>query len=134
MSATKAVLSSPPLARRTDTLPKEQKQGSIRFLSGGIGLRQAIAIKHAMHHYPLTLEFRGRANGKDRFLLEVQVTVTDAAGEVVLKTRSTGPFLLARFRPGKYEVIAEWQGMMQRREVEVRANGGERQVFEWTIA
>ena len=134
MSATKAVRTATPWAMRTDALPTEQIQGSVRFLSGGIGLRQVIAIKHAMHQFPLTLEFRGKANGKEQFLAEVPVTIRVTGGQVVLKTVSAGPFLLARLRPGKYEVLAERHGAIQRREVEVRANGGERLVFEWNIA
>jgi len=119
---------------RPDSLPREQIQGSVRFLSGGIGWREAIAIKHAMHQFPLTLEFRTTANGKEQFLAGVPVTIRVPAGQVVLRTLSAGPFLLARLRPGKYEVMAEQHGKMQRREVEIRANGGERLVFEWNIA
>lgn len=119
---------------RFDLLPREQRQGSVRFLTGGIGLREAIAIKHAMHQFPLTLEFRMKASGKEQFLEGVPITIRVLTGQVVLKTLSAGPFLLARLRPGKYEVIAEQHGRMQRREVEIRANGGERLVFEWNIA
>ena len=133
MSATKAVRTTTPSAMRNESLPREQRQGDVRFFSGGIGLRQAIAIKHAMHQFPLTLEFRGKANGKEQFLSGVPVTIRLTAGPVVLKTVSAGPFLLARLRPGTYEVLAERHGTMQRRDVEVRANGGERLVFEWNI-
>ena len=116
---------------RTDLLLREQTQGSVHFLTGGVGLREVIAIRHAMNQFPLTLEFRAKANGKYEFLAGVAVTIRIPAGQIVLMTLSAGPFLLARLRPGKYEVMAERHGKMQTREVEVRANGGERLVFEW---
>ena len=134
MSATKAPRTATSSAKRPDSLPMEQIQGSVRFLSGGIGLREAIAIKHAMHQFPLTLEFRTKVNGKERFLAGTAVTIKVPTGQVVLKTLSAGPFLLARLRPGRYKVIAERHGAMQGREVEIWANGGERLIFEWNIA
>ncbi len=121
-------------ARRTDLLPREQTQGSIRFLTGGVGLREVIAIRHAMNQFPLTLEFRAKADRKYAYLAGIAVTIRVSTGQVVLKTLSAGPFLLARLRPGTYEVMAERYGRRQTRKVEVRANGGERLVFEWNMA
>lgn len=114
-------------------LPGEQVYGSVHFLTGGTKLREAIAIKHAMHQFPLTLEFHTTANGKEQFLSGIPVTIRDLTGRVVLKTLSAGPFLLARLRPGQYEVIAEHYGHVQTQEVETRANGGNHLVFEWGI-
>jgi len=115
-------------------LPSEQVYGSVHFLTGGTRLREAIAIKHAMHQFPLTLEFHTTANGKERFLSGVPVTIRVPTGQVAFRTLSAGPFLLARLRPGQYEVIAEYQGQVQTQKVEIRANGGDHLVFEWGIA
>lgn len=116
-----------------DLLPSEHVYGSVHFLTGGTRLREAIAIKHAMHQFPLTLEFHTAANGKEHLLSGVPVTIRVLTGPVVLKTPSAGPFLLARLRPGQYAVIAEYRGQVQTQEVEIHANGGERLVFEWGI-
>ncbi len=120
-------------AQRSDLLPSEQTQGSIHFLTGGVGLREVIAIRHAMNQFPLTLEFRAKANRRHEFLAGIAVTIRVSTGQVVLKTLSAGPFLLARLRPGTYEIMAERHGKRQTREVEVHANGGERLVFEWNM-
>lgn len=115
----------------TPSLPREQVQGSVHFISGGIGLREAIALKRTMHRYSLTLEFRTNVNGKRRLLAGVPVTIRLLTGLVMFAYPSAGPFLLARLRPGKYEVIAGRHGETKRRKVEIRANGGEHLVFEW---
>ena len=120
-------------AMRFDLLPSEHVYGSVHFLTGGSGLREAIAIKRAMHRFPLTLEFHTKANGKEHLLCGVPVTIRVLTGSVVLKTLSAGPFLLARLRPGQYAVTAEYHGQVQTQEVEIHANGGERLVFEWDV-
>jgi len=121
------------LAMQFNLLPSEQVYGNVHFLTGGTRLREAIAIKHAMHQFPLTLEFHTTTNGKEQFLSGIPVTIRELTGRVVLKTLSAGPFLLARLRPGQYEVIAEHYGQVQTQEVEIRANGGNHLVFEWGI-
>ena len=120
-------------AMRFDLLPSERVYGSVHFLTGGTSLREAIAIKHAMHRFPLTLEFHTTANGKEHLLSGVPVTIRVLTGPIVLETPSAGPFLLARLRPGPYAVTAEYHGQVQTQEVQVHANGGERLVFEWAI-
>lgn len=117
-----------------ETLPIEQVQAGIRFLTGGTGLREAIAIRHAMHDFPLALEFRIEEHGKERYLTQVAVTIGVLGGKVVLSVPSAGPFLLARLRPGMYEIIVEYNGRKQRQVAEIRANGGERLVLEWKVS
>jgi len=117
-----------------DLLPRERTQGDVRYLSGGGALREVIAIRHAMHQYSLTLEFRFAQNGKKRFATGIPVIIRDRGGHAVLKVASAGPFLLVKLRPGSYEIVAEAQGRKQKRETRVSANGGQRLVFEWATA
>lgn len=126
-NATQAVVAS-------DLRLKERTHGWVNFVTGGSGLREAIAMKRAMHQYPLALEFRVKANGKMRFLGGVPVTVKVPAGPIVLEAVSAGPFLFARLSPGRYEVMAGWRGKRQRQEVDVGVTGSEHVVFQWDIA
>jgi hypothetical protein len=122
------------LADQAAALPNEQVQGSVHFISGGIGKDEAAAMQHAMKRYPLSLEFVAKARTRDEFLADVPVTVQDSRGHVVLKTMSTGPFLLINVHPGKYVVTAEQGGKTEKRTAEVQTKGGERLVFEWNAA
>jgi hypothetical protein len=117
-----------------DRLPDEQAQGSVHYRSGGIGSDEAKAMKKEMARYPLALEFVAKTGTKGELLAEIPVTITDSAARPVLKVVSDGPFLLVKLQPGKYRVVADYDGKSQRRTIAVPAKGSERVVFEWTAA
>ncbi len=113
-------------------LPDEQVQGSVHFITGGIGKQEADAMKQAMKRYPLSLEFVARARSRDEYLASIPVTIKNSRGQVVLRTVSAGPFLLVKdIHPGKYEISAAQNGKTEKRTAAVPAKGAERLVFEW---
>jgi hypothetical protein len=115
-------------------LPAEQKQGSIAYLTGGIGVDEAKAMERAAKDYPLTLEFLVKAQPRAEFTSDVKVVVTDHAGKVVLDTVSKGPFLLVRLPSGNYIVKAEQGGETKTHRVRVAQNSAKRVIFEWNRA
>ncbi len=112
-------------------LPTTQKQGDISYLSGGIGLTEANAIKHVAKRYPLELEFVLKAKPKDEYLADVKVNIKDAHDKVVLDTTADGPFLLAQMPAGKYTVSADRDGKVEHRQIEIAAKEHRRLVFAW---
>ena len=121
----------PAMSMLTSNLPAEKTQGSVTYLSGGIGHEEAVAMRHAESKYPLSLEFIQRAKPKDEFLANVNVTIKGHAGNTALETTSEGPFLLAKLPAGKYTVTAEESGKTKSRQVNVAAQKPLRVVFEW---
>jgi len=121
----------PAIGEPTNALPREQMQGSVAYLSGGIGLDESSAIKQAASRYPLELEFVRKATGRDEYVSDVKVTIKDQAGKSVLETVSGGPFLLARLPTGQFTVSAERGGEVKQRVVNIRPDGHERVMFEW---
>jgi hypothetical protein len=115
-------------------LPPEQKQGSIVYVTGGIGLDEAKAVERMARNYPLTLEFLVKAQPRAEFTAAVKVIVTDHTGKVVLDTLCEGPFLLARLPPGRYTVTAEQAGETKTRHVQVVDKSAKRVIFEWDRA
>lgn len=113
-------------------LPPEKTQGSITYLTGGIGKDEATAVKHAESRYPLSLEFVQHAMPRDEFLASVDVTIKDRAGKTTLKTTSDGPFLLAKMPAGRYTVIAEVKGKTLTRHFTLAPNRRERLVLVWS--
>jgi hypothetical protein len=113
------------------SLPAEEKQGSIAYVSGGIGSEEAKAMERAAKNYPLSLEFVVRAQPRDEFTSNVKVMVKDSAGKVVLDTVSKGPFLLARLPSGKYVVTAAQGGEPKTHRVHVEQGSNKRVIFEW---
>lgn len=112
-------------------LPPQQKQGTISYVTGGIGVDEANAFKQAAAAYPLTLEFALRAKARDEFLSDIKVTIKDSAGRTRLETVSAGPFLLAKLPQGRYRVSAERHGVSKTDEVDINPGKHARIVFEW---
>jgi hypothetical protein len=112
-------------------LPPEQTQGKVTYLSGGIGLDQQAAMKQAANEYPLELEFLESGGPYAVFAADVQVTITDRTGKVVLDARSNGPFMLARLPDGQYTISAENTGRVETRRVIVERGKHRTVVFEW---
>jgi hypothetical protein len=115
------------------SLPPEQHQGDVTFLSGGIGLSESTAIKDAMHQYPLTLEFAGRAGSGNVYLANIPVEIADMHGHDVLKTTTTGPFLLASLPHGRYRVTARYSGKDEYRDVQIGPSAHVHEVFLWSM-
>ena len=115
------------------SLPPVQHQGDASYLSGGIGLGESTAIKDAMHQYPLTLEFAGKTNSGNVYLADIQVEVSDMQGHTILRTTTTGPFLLASLPDGKYRVKASYKGKDEFRDVHITPSAHIHEVFLWSM-
>jgi hypothetical protein len=114
-----------------DNLPPEQTQGNVTYVSGGIGIDQADAMKRAANAYPLELEFLESGQTRSVFTAGVQVTIRDRTGQVVLDARSDGPFMLARLPDGQYTISVENTGKVESRRVTVEHTKHQAVVFEW---
>ena len=121
----------PALAMVSTNLPAERTQGTVTYLTGGIGSDESAAMIAARAKYPLALEFIEKAKPRDNYLGAVDVTIENASGEVLHAT-SDGPFLFARLPAGKYIVRAEDRGRVKERYVIVAPGKHKQVVFEWS--
>lgn len=112
-------------------LPAVKHQGSVQYVSGGIGLDESEALKAAAKDYPLALTFAAQRDGKADYVANVAVSIQDAHGKQVLKAESEGPYMLVKLPAGSYKVSATFNGKAQDREVTVQNSGTARAVFEW---
>lgn len=111
------------VAAQTYFPPQERTQGSVSFMTGGVSVDEADAMRAASAHYPLTLELAAAAGGpRDEYISNARVDIRDSKGAPVLDTRTDGPFLLARLPPGSYTVDVEWNGAHKRQTVEISPN------------
>ena len=113
-------------------LPAPQTSNGIEYVTGGFGDDMAEAFKSAQSEYPLALTFAEDAGGGSRpYLAEVDVSIKDQSGETVLEVPSTGPYFLAKLKPGKYRVEATHMGKTQTQNVTVGEGGSGRHVMTW---
>lgn len=115
-------------------LPPVLMQGSIRYLSGGIGADEARAIRDEGLHWPLVLRFAVKDTSHGAFLADVDVQVHDALGRTVLDATSGGPVMLIGLAPGHYTVDATFLGQTLTRTFDLKPGGTAQGVFTWPHA
>ena len=103
------------------TLPAERTEGSVTFVSGGIGKDESEAMKRAASRYSLMIEMSSSGGPRAEYVSGVKIDIRDQRGTTVLSTTSDGPFLLANLPPGQYSIDATWNGKSQQRKVAVAA-------------
>ena len=97
---------SVPAMAATATMPAEQHQGSVGFITGGIGEREAKLFEHQMSKHPLAIELLEHAGKAEEFTADARVKIADMHGHTVLDAKAGGPFMLVDLPPGGYSVVA----------------------------
>lgn len=100
-------------------LPEVQHLGAVSFLTGGIGVDEARAMRGERMKYPLALTFVQTYGGKSQFLAHILVEIVRDDGSPVLCATSAGPYLFVDLPPGQYRIQAETDGG---RAIERKAN------------
>ena len=121
-------------AADTGVSSEQQTQGSVKFVSGGVGDDETVAMQSAARGYPLELQFVQKASPRDEFLADVKVRILDRSRNVVLEAVASGPFLLAQLPPGRYQIEADYSGVVKRRSVDLSSGKHQRAVFVWAPA
>ena len=113
------IFAAPVLAQ---PMPQAQEQNGISYITGGVGVDEAKAIESMRGRYNLHLTVTAK-NGD--FLAYVPVKVINSRKQMVLDTKTNGPYLFAQLPAGRYEVIAGGEeARVQKRTVQVGARGG----------
>ncbi len=112
-------------APATGTLPAEKMQGSVAYLSGGVGENQTKVFEQAMNKYPLAIEIvqKERTGKRDEFTADAQVRIMDHSGKEVFTAKADGPFVLVRLEPGTYTISTTYEGHTQHRKDVTLAKG-----------
>jgi hypothetical protein len=109
-------------------MPPVQHAGDVAYVTGGIGVGEADAMKQAMARYPLAVEIVQHEQGSNLYTAGADVQIS-RDGRTVLETRAQGPFVLADLPPGVYQVEVMLNGKTQRRQASVGSRGNERALF-----
>ena len=119
------------LANAASLLPAVQHSGANTFVTGGIGLDESVAFKIAMKDWPLSLQFAEKDGQRAHYVADVQVVVTDAKGQVAIKAKSDGPFMLTNIPVGNYKIDATLAGKTLHQQVEIKEGQPTKATFLW---
>jgi hypothetical protein len=104
-----ASVALPSMAMTAMSMPAEQYRGSVGYVTGGIGEREA-NLEHQLKSHPLAVELLEHAGKAEEFTANAMVRITDWHGHTVLDARAGGPFMLVDLPPGRYSIQATLAG------------------------
>ncbi len=127
-----ASIAVPAMAEPGVSMPAEQYQGSVGYVTGGVGQAEAKLFEQHTSKYPLAIELLKRAGKTDEFTAYAMVRISDASGRAVLDAKAGGPFMLVDLAPGRYSIQASLEGHTLRKSpVVVAPEGTARATFEF---
>ena len=111
-------------------MPSSTASGtSIKFVSGGADQKSQERMKRMATDYNLLLSFAG--SKADQNYTDVQVTITDDNGKVMLNASSGGPLFYVEVPPGHYAVTADLHGKHLIKSVRIANHETSRLAFNW---
>ena len=105
-----------------------QDDRGIRYASGGVGESERAELDTLSGQFNLRLLFAMQGSGD--YLADIQVTIANQRGEVVLSATSNGPWFYAQLPPGAHTVEVGTLDQVQRQTVTIGA-GQSRLNFYW---
>jgi len=105
-----------------------QQQGSISYLSGGIGSAERDVLKLQEPNFNLKLMF---ASKEGPFLSDAPVEILDSKGNSVLSATADGPFFYAKLPAGTYTVKTGNDPLVKTQKVTVKDTGLRSVNFFW---
>jgi hypothetical protein len=113
-------------------MPPQMRQGSVGYVSGGIGAGEARRFEQAFAQHPLAIELLEHAGKREEFTANAHVRILDRQGHAVLDTRAGGPFMLVDLKPGRYSIVATLGSQtLRKRAAYVHAGTTARATFEF---
>jgi hypothetical protein len=103
-------------------------QNHTTYVTGGIG-QDEVELANSLGRFGFNVQLVF-AEQSGAFLADVDLHITDAAGQTVLDTVSDGPMFLAKLPPGRYRVAAEVNGQVRTATVDA-SQGSKRTTLLW---
>ncbi len=105
--------------------------GDVTYLSGGVGKAESVAMRGNAKNYALEVVFVEKSGALEEYLSEVKLQIQDSSKNTVLDIDTEGPYFLANLPQGKYQVSAEYNGVVKTQLVTVSKKKHAKLVFWW---
>lgn len=102
-------------------LPQIFQEGSVTYITGGVGEDEAKAIKAEAKNWPLNIEFSQYLGSHDAWVSQVYLTILDAKGTAIFEANLDGPMFLAKLPSGYYEIVATYEGITKKQKIQIIA-------------
>jgi len=108
--------------------------GDVTYLSGGVGKAESVAMRGNAKNYALEVVFVEKSGALEEYLSEVKLQIQDSGKNTALDIDTEGPYFLANLPQGKYQVSAEYNGVVKTQLVTVSKKKHAKLVFWWRTA
>jgi hypothetical protein len=113
-------------------LPPTKTQGSISFITGGIGSDQSNAMFAAAKNWSVLIEMSQiDGSGRGAWIAGINVRILDSKQKIVLEAVSDGPLILLNAPAGQYEIEASYQGKVLKRSLTIKDKENQRVALFW---
>lgn len=114
------------------SLPKVNTSNGIQYITGGIGSDESEAIIVEAKHWPILFMFSIVENGgRGIWVSNIRVIVSDSKNIPILDITCDGPLMLLKLMPGSYSVAANFDGVIQKRQFDVKQDASQRISIYW---
>ncbi|MGZ8159675.1 MAG: carboxypeptidase-like regulatory domain-containing protein [Methylobacter sp.] len=110
-------------------LIKQQTQGEVPFVSGGVGGDEQNAMQAMRTDYNLHLLFSTQGTGE--YVSDVKVSIADSSGNILVEAVSDGPMFFAKLKPGRYTVAIDRDGQVSRKTANIKGTQRTSLSFTW---
>lgn len=116
-------------AHAQDRLVVVEPSHATTYLNGGIGSDEEQYMRSVAADWPLRLTFAQSPSGD--FVAGVRLLITNEKGTPYLQSSDAGPMTYVRLPPGKWRIVASYQGKSETREVTLDGKTGRDVFFGW---
>jgi hypothetical protein len=112
-------------------IPPTQYSQGISYITGGVGDEESSAILAEAKQWPLLLELSQLENGRGVWIFGSQVKILNAQNMVIFNAKAEGPYMLINLSAGEYAIVANYQGVEQKRSISIKAGQAQKISIFW---
>ena len=121
------ILSSLSLAQ----IPETQHSQGVSYITGGVGESETIAILADAKQWPLLLEMSQIENGRGVWIFGATIKIMNSKKQIIFDAQADGPYMLINLESGDYVIEADYQGVIQKRVLSIKAGSPQKISLFW---
>ncbi len=112
-------------------VPDTQYSDSLAYITGGVGDEETAAILSEAKQWPLMLQLSQIESGRGIWIFGAKIKIVNSKQKIIFDAQANGPYMLVNIDPGEYVLLANYQGVEQKRALMVRAGQAQKMTIFW---
>ena len=112
-------------------IPETQHSQGISYITGGVGEGETVAILADAKQWPLLLEMSQIENGRGVWIFGATIKIMNSKKQIIFDAQADGPYMLINLESGDYVIEADYQGVIQKRVLSIKAGSPQKISLFW---